>query len=151
MEAGATLPDSSDLVGAWELESWRISFSDDRPDTFPYGTDPRGYLIYSPSGRMSVTVSADGRTRMSDDNIRRAPVEEKAAAFDSFFHYGGRWRLEDDHMVHEVDIALNPNFVGTSQVRDLEWEVGRFTLVETSTTRSGATMRNQLTWRVPQP
>jgi hypothetical protein len=140
-------PTAADLVGAWELDNWRITFSDDRPDTYPYGEDAKGALIYEPSGRMAVMVSNADRPQISDPNIRRAPVEEKVAAFDSFFGYSGTWRLEDGRMVHSVQMALNPNFVGTDQVRGIEYTPGALTLIEQSTTRTGAVMRNQLAWR----
>jgi len=141
------MPERDDLVGAWELESWRISFSDGREDTFPHGADAQGQLIYDASGRMAVTVSAAGRSRVSDENIRKTPVEERSGAFDTFFHYAGRWNLGEGEVYHDVELSMNPNFVGTRQVRGVEWGEGKFTLVETSTTRSGAVMRNQLTWR----
>lgn len=141
------LPGPDDLIGAWELDNWRITFSDDRPDTYPYGEDAKGFLIYERSGRMSVMISDADRPQLSDANIRRAPVEEKVAAFDSFFGYCGTWRLEGERVVHAVELALNPNFVGTEQVRGMEYAPGRLTLIEQSTTRTGATMRNQLAWR----
>ena len=141
------IPGPDDLIGAWELDNWRITFSDDRPDTYPYGDDARGFLIYERSGRMSVTVSLATRPRLSDDNIRRAPLEEKGAAFDSFFHYCGTWHLDGERVVHSVEMALNPNFVGTDQVRGMEYTPGALRLIEQSTTRTGATMRNQLAWR----
>jgi hypothetical protein len=129
------MPAPADLVGAWELDNWRITFSDDRPDTYPYGEDAKGALIYEASGRMAVMVSNADRPAISGPNIRRAPVEEKVAAFDSFFGYSGRWRLDGDH------------FVGTDQVRGVEYTPGALTLIEQSTTRTGAVMRNQLAWR----
>ena len=140
-------PTPADLAGAWRLDNWRISFSDDRPDTYPYGEDAKGYLIYEPSGRMAVMVSNNDRPAISDANIRRAPVEEKVAAFDTFFGYCGTWALKDGQMVHSVEMSLNPNFVGTDQVRGIEYTPGALTLIEQSTTRTGAVMRNQLAWR----
>ncbi len=142
-----TLPTPDDLIGAWELDNWRITFSDDREDSYPYGETAKGFLIYERSGRMSVTVSDADRPQMSDANIRRAPIEEKGSAFDTFFHYCGTWRLDGAQVVHSVELALNPNFVGTNQVRGMEFEPGHLVLIEQSTTRTGATMRNQLTWR----
>ena len=57
---------------------------------------------------------------MAQENVRLASVEEKAAAFDSLFHYGGTWRMEGTRVIHAVDYALNPNFPGTEQVREVE-------------------------------
>ena len=141
------MPTPADLAGAWRLDSWRIAFSDDRPDSYPYGEDAQGYLIYEASGGMAVKVSNACRPAISDPNIRRAPVAEKGAAFDSFFGYAGTWRLDGDHMVHSVEMSLNPNFVGTDQVRDIEYAPGALTLIQQSTTLSGAVMRNQLAWK----
>lgn len=141
------MPTPADLAGAWRLDYWRISFSDDRPDSYPYGEDAQGYLIYEASGGMAVMVSNACRPAISDPNIRRAPVAEKVAAFDSFFGYAGTWRLEDDQMVHSVELSLNPNFVGTDQVRGIEYTPGALTLIQQSTTASGAVMRNELAWK----
>lgn len=143
------MPERDDLIGVWELESWRISYSDGREDTYPYGVEATGQLIYDASGRMAVTVSVDRRPRLSNENIRRAPQEEKAQAFDTFFHYTGRWSLGDEEVYHDIDMALNPNFVGTRQTRGIEPFPDGFILVAVSETPTGATMRNELTWWRP--
>ena len=58
--------------------------------------------------------------------------------------------MGDGEVYHDVQFSLNPNFVGTRQVRGVEWGDGKFSLVETSATRTGAVMQNKLTWRTPQ-
>lgn len=137
----------NELVGSWKLESWTITYSDGREATYPFGPDAVGTLIYSPERMMSATISRASRPRMSNENVRKAPAKEKVEAFDSFFHYTGRWRVEGDHVIHSVSESLNPNFAGTDQARRMIRDGDRLTLVAETATPGGATMRNALHWR----
>lgn len=84
---------------------------------------------------------------MSNENVRQAPMAEKAAAFDSYFHYAGTWRIDGEQVIHAVEHALNPNFVGTDQVRDMDYSGDQLILSASHRTASGAEMRNMLVWR----
>jgi len=108
----------ADLVGAWELSSWRIDYSDGRPSAFPFGEDARGLLIYSADGHMSAGISRRTRSPLGGGSTRRADPAARASAFDSYFHYQGRYRVEEGAVIHEVSAALNPDFVGSRQRRD---------------------------------
>ena len=140
-----------DLHGTWRLHDWVIDYDDGRPASFPFGADATGLLIYAADGHVSAAIGRGGRARLSRDDIRRAPEAEKAAAFDSYFHYAGTWRLEGGQVVHEVTQSLNPNFVGTVQVRDLDLQGDRLELRAVVPTLSGATMTNRLVWRRATP
>ena len=35
------------------------------------------------------------------------------------FSYSGRWRLEGDRVIHDVDMSISPDWVGTEVVRTL--------------------------------
>ena len=51
-------------------------------------------------------------------NLRCAGSKaQKSAAFDSYFHYAGPWRIEGEEVVHEVAMSLNPDMTGTEQRR----------------------------------
>ncbi len=138
-----------DLLGAWKLEGWEISYSDGRPSSHPYGDTPVGLLLYTPDGYMSATISQSDRSPMSNPNIRRAPQGEKADSFDSYFHYSGVWRIEGSKVIHSVHQALDPFFVGTDQVREMDLKDDVLVLAANVTTASGAQMHNRLTWRRP--
>jgi hypothetical protein len=120
------------LIGGWRLRSWRISYSDGRAPTFPYGQDAGGVICYTPDGWMNASIYRAGRKPLSTENVRAAPEGERLAAFDSFFNYGGRYEIKGDHVVHSVTHALNPNFVGTDQVRKMTFAAdGTLTLSAT--------------------
>ena len=90
-----------------------------------------------------------GRKPLSSESARTAPVEERLAAFDSFFSYGGRYRIEGDHVVHAVTISHNPNLVGTEQRRKMEFGAdGTLTLSATDTVPSSQVIRrHRLIWK----
>jgi hypothetical protein len=112
-----TMPRSADLVGAWRLQRWETVYEDGRR-TEPFGPGVEGLIQYTADGWMSATIMAAGRARLSGANPRNAPARERAAAFDSYFSYAGRWRLRGGVVRHDVTIALNPAMVGTPQLRD---------------------------------
>ncbi len=104
------------FIGSWELISWTIQQTG-RDDHYPFGENAQGLLIYTDDGKMSAAVSRQGRPVFDTKSVRGAPTEEQAAAFSSYFHYGGDWVLENDYVMHQVTTCLNPNFTGTNQKR----------------------------------
>ncbi len=138
-----------DLLGAWQLVGWEITYSDGRPTSYPFGRNPTGLILYTPDGYMSATISRSDRPEMSNPNVRRAPQGEKADSFDSYFHYSGTWRIEDNQVIHTVQHSLDPFFVGTDQIRTMELDGSVLVLAAEITTASGAQMHNRITWRRP--
>ena len=112
------------LLGTWHLRRWSIGYADSRADSCPFGDDASGLIIYSADGWMSACIAKAARPRMSSESVRTAPVDERLAAFESYFQYAGRYRLEQSasglQVVHEVTHSLNPNFLGTRQVRQVD-------------------------------
>jgi hypothetical protein len=143
------------LVGGWRLLRWEIGYGDGRPATLPYGADAVGLIVYAPDGFMSASIARCGRGRLSSDSVRTAPEPERLAAFESYFHYAGPYKLKRDpalptgmQVVHRVTMALNPNFVGTEQVRDVEFdESGTLTLSASDTLPGSKVARHhRLQW-----
>ncbi len=143
-------PMTTSLLGAWRLVRWQIDYDDGRPPTFPYG-DAEGLLSYTADGWMSALISQPNRARLSTGNVRAAPEAERLAAFDSFFSYAGRYEVRGTQVVHTVAHALNPNFPGTEQVRDMTFGAdGTLTLSAEDTLPGTAVRRtHRLVWRRP--
>jgi hypothetical protein len=106
------------ILGAWTLLEWVIEYPDGRR-RHPYGEDAQGRLLYTPDGQMLAAVSRAAAAPLQARVPREATVEEKAAAFDAYFSYGGRFELDGDEVLHHVEIALNPAMIGTTQRRRL--------------------------------
>lgn len=137
---------AEELIGTWSLRDWRIEYKDGRI-TRPFGADAVGQLLYSADGRMSATVSAKDRRSIDTTNVRDAAEAEKAVAFDSYFHYAGRWHLDGDVVVHTVSLALNPGFVGTAQRRSVRLEGTELELALLESLGNSQSRRHVLAWR----
>lgn len=112
-----------DLCGAWALTGWTITRADGSV-AHPFGPDATGLLCYTPGGTMSACIARAVRADWSTGTPRSAPQAERLAAFDSYFHYAGRWRVELreglPQVIHDVTHSLNPGFVGSQQVRQVD-------------------------------
>jgi hypothetical protein len=109
------------LEGTWQLESWAVGYSDRDNLTYPYGEDPQGLLLYTADGWMSASISRSDRALLPPDvSFRKLEESVRAAAFTSYFHYAGRYRVVEGDVIHYVTQSLNPNFPGTEQLRHAE-------------------------------
>lgn len=111
------------LLGTWHLVRWEIVYGDGRTPSLPYGADAAGMILYTSDGHMSACIARAGRGKLSSDSVRSAPEAQRLAAFESYFQYAGRYQVRGDagkqQVVHSVTQSLNPNFVGTQQVRNM--------------------------------
>src|ERR1700712_3830530 len=96
------------LHGSWRLPAWTIA--DGTGVRTPSGTDPPGAAV----------IAAPDRPVLPATKPSAASDAELAAAMLSFFSYAGSWHIEDQSVVHEADLSLNPAMVGTSQRREIE-------------------------------
>lgn len=110
-----------DIVGAWQLESWTIGYSNRDDFSYPFGENPQGLLMYSDDGWMSAAINRADRGRFPEDVSPRSVSQEAVvAAYNSYFHYAGRYRIIGGDIIHYVIQSLNLNFPGTEQLRHAE-------------------------------
>ncbi len=141
----------SDLVGAWELESWAIGYADRDDLSYPYGEEPRGLLMYTEDGWMSAAISRPQRQRFPEDvAFRKIPDAAKGEAFTSYFHYAGRYRVQDGDVIHYVSMSLNPNFPGTEQLRHAELD-GQTLVLSGKDMVGGVERFHSLVWHKSSP
>ena len=118
------------LDGTWHLVGWEIELAD--RVTQPFGSNPTGLIHYTADGGMSACIARADRPRWSTGNPRNAPEGERLAAFESYFHYAGTWRTEERAgrtvVIHSVTHSLNPDFVGSEQVRTVDLDGDTLTL-----------------------
>jgi len=139
----------ADLLGAWSLVDWSIHYPDGRA-TQPFGAAPRGMIIYSPDGWMSAVLMRAQRSPFGSLDMRSVGLEERARAFDEYLSYTGRWHIQDATIVHEVDLALNPQLMGTVQIRRPALSEAELTLhAEEPMMPSGDIRRHVILWRRP--
>jgi hypothetical protein len=117
----ATSDLAAGVLGTWRLEALRLRMEDTGEVVEPFGPDPRGSIIFTPDGRMMTVITASRRTPPATET-------ETAAAFRGMMAYTGRFTLERDRVVTEVDAAWNPAWEGTTQIRIFELDNDRLTL-----------------------
>jgi hypothetical protein len=110
-------------------------------------------ILYSADGHMCACIARGRRSKLSSDSVRSAPEAERLAAFESYFQYAGPYEVRggpgEQQVVHTVTHALNPNFVGTQQVRTMAFaEAGRQLTLSASDTLPGTTIarHHRLVW-----
>ncbi|MEH6587281.1 MAG: lipocalin-like domain-containing protein [Halioglobus sp.] len=140
-----------DLLGAWRLESWTVGYSDRDDLSYPYGEDPQGLLVYSGDGWMSACIARNDRALFPDNvNYRKIPDADKGEAFSSYFHYAGRYQVQEGDVIHYVTHSLNPNFPGSEQLRHAELD--GLTLVLSGKDKAGEVTRfHSLVWHRTAP
>jgi hypothetical protein len=135
------------FIGAWQLADWRIEYGDGRV-TQPFGPDPIGFIVYSGDGIMTASIAHRVRVPFGLINARDASPEQKIAAFDSYFHYAGPWRIEGDEVVHTLAMALNPDMAGTEQRRLARFDgQGGLQLSANEIAKSGLARHHVLQWQ----
>ncbi|MFE3879342.1 lipocalin-like domain-containing protein [Kitasatospora sp. NPDC059146] len=124
------------LVGGWQLDSY-LTEDDGGFREGPLGPAPRGLLIYSADGRVSVSM-------MRTDGPPAGPGR--------FMGYAGSWHIvEDDgapgtRVVHDVAVSSHPYMVGSRQLRDLTLTGDVLTLAGSAGAAGGPSERRVLTW-----
>lgn len=137
-----------DLVGSWDLEAFEVRLPGGEVLT-PMGPDARGRLMYGADGRMSATLSEAERPALSVPRLEaygKAPSAEKAAAFDAYLAYVGRYTVDGESVVHHVELASVPNIVGQAQQRHATLDGDVLTL-SYAVHGSRGTRTNILRWR----
>jgi Lipocalin-like domain len=116
-------PLNNPLLGTWHLIRWEITYGDGRAASLPFGAEATGLISYTADGTMQACIARGERPRLSSASVRSAPEAECLAAFESYFQYAGPYEIRGDaghqQVVHHVTHSLNPNFVGTQQVRNM--------------------------------
>lgn len=136
------------LVGAWRLVCWTIEYPASGRVTQPFGAAPEGLLLYAADGHMSAVMQRPGRARLSRADPNAVPDAEKATAFAGYLHYAGTWRVADGCVIHAVAIAMNPNLIGTQQVRRIVLDGERLELgAEEPLETPGQSRRHRIAWQ----
>ena len=144
---------SNPLLGTWHLVRWDITYGDGREPTLPYGDKATGMIAYTSDGFMSACIARSGRGKLSSASVRSAPEAERLAAFESYFQYAGSYEINgpvgQQQVTHRVTHSLNPNFVGTRQIRNMTFGADGGLTLSASDTLPGTDVarHHRLMWK----
>ncbi len=109
------------VVGKWKLVSYISEELGTGKKTDQLGEHPKGYLIYTPQGRMMGLVVHETRSPPKVD-------EDRINLHKYMVSYSGRYTVEGDKVVHHVDVSWDEALTGTDLVRFFKLEGDRLTI-----------------------
>ena len=117
------------IVGTWRLVSTEETMKDGTTRPFlSFGPHGEGFLMYQSNGYMCADLVNPERAKWSDPV--HLTTEEKAAAAEGTFAYCGRYEIDvnEKQIIHLPEVATNPGYVGSRQVRPFRFEGERLVL-----------------------
>ena len=110
------------FVGTWKLVSQQVTDAVTGESTSIFGANPRGTVTYTPDGHIFALITASDRKPATPaDDAQEAQLYRTASSF------SGKYTVEGPGlMAYSLDVATNPNLVGTKQQR--QWKIEGDTL-----------------------
>jgi hypothetical protein len=137
------------LLGTWELVRWESSYDDGRT-IYPMGEDAKGFILYTTDGYMSAALFRGNRPDFVTGEALTASEAEKVAGWDSYYSYGGPFRIDGDRVIHTVAHSIYPNWLGGTQVREISFE-GDHLILTTPPQKTRRGMQNsRVIWQRPK-
>jgi hypothetical protein len=109
---------SEGLIGAWTLVSVEAR-QDNGSDSVPFGDNPQGVIIFTPSGHFSLFQSRETLPKLAANDRARATPEEAAAVVEGSIAYHGRYSVDDARrsIAVRLDGSTYANLLGSAQER----------------------------------
>ena len=103
--------DNDKIVGVWKLVSYEVEVQATGKKGPVMGDHPTGYVTFTPEGRVFFVLTGEARKPAKTD-------QERAELLSTLVAYSGTYSVEGDKWTTSVEVAWNPEWVGTKQVRN---------------------------------
>ena len=129
------------IVGVWKLLSYERKLLDTGVVEKTLGENTPGYLIYTAGNHYSAVMFGGERKKPAGD----VPTAQEALTLfqTTIAGYAGSYRIEANKVIHRVDVAWTPSWIGTEQVRYFTIQ-GRNLTIETAPSRSALDGKNTI-------
>jgi len=134
------------LVGTWQMLDW-FNLDETGQKHYPLGENATGYISYSEDGFVFVHLMAADRVPFAVNDPFGGTVAEESAAIRSQITYAGPYTFKGDEVVHHVTHASHPNWVGSDQVRKVEFEGGKLVLSASGAVFQGKLVTAYVIWQ----
>lgn len=133
------------IEGQWNLVSWR-RVAGDGGESYPFGRDATGMLVYTASGGMIVMMAKAGRGKLDTHDAVGGSEAERAGAYSGYLAYFGRYEVKGSEVHHMIDRASFPNWSGELQARPFETDGTHLVLRTPPTEINGVVVVNEMSW-----
>lgn len=136
------------FIGTWNLVYYKIVKGDGSIFTYPYGKNCKGNILYTKEGRMTALLMNPKRPKFEIAHAWKGTAEEMKSAFRGYTSYAGRFEVEEDKVIHRVDMSLFPNWIGTDLVRTFQFSSDNRELLLSTTpfNAKGFLLQDVLLW-----
>jgi hypothetical protein len=149
--ADSASPAHSPIVGTWRLAAFE-SRTTGGVVRYPMGEGAQGQLIYDAGGHVSTHIMRRDRPKFVSGDRARGTDEETRLAFVGALSYWGSYRVDaaTGRIVHRIEGATFPNWIGTEQLRLFRIEGERLTITTPPMLANGDSLVTVLVWeRLP--
>jgi hypothetical protein len=105
--------DRSKVLGIWKLVSYEVETQATGQKGPVMGEHPTGYVAFLPEGRVFFVLTGEARKPAKTD-------QDRADLLNTLVAYSGTYHVEGDKWITKVDVAWNPEWVGTEQSRSFK-------------------------------
>ena len=102
--------DRAKMSGVWKLVTYELEDQATGHIEPAMGQNPTGYAIFTPEGRVMFVLTGEGRKAAKTN-------QDRAELLNTLVAYTGTYRVEGDKWITKVEVAWNPEWVGTEQTR----------------------------------
>src|SRR5215471_2721904 len=114
IRGGNAMGEPKDLLGTWTMLSWKKETLATGETVDAHGPDPVGYITYGADGRVHAIVVR--RDRPAPKTLPPTDTE-KLRLFDSMLAYSGTYTLDDEKVIHHVDVSWNQALTNIDLIR----------------------------------
>jgi hypothetical protein len=105
------------ILGEWRLVSFEAEIQATGQKEPVMGENPTGYAIFTETRALFLLTGGERKPAKT--------AQERAELLNTLVAYTGTYRLEGDEWVTTVDVAWNPEWIGTEQKRFFKLEGDR--------------------------
>jgi Lipocalin-like domain len=139
---------ASQLVGVWRLVSYTVE-REGHEDSFPFGTEPEGFLIYTPDGFVSAQLMRPGRSLFQSGDWNGGTPAEYQQAGSGYIAYCGVYEVNEEKatVTHIPSVALVPNLISKRQLRSITLSGDRLSLYAVIPIADSGPVTSRLKWQ----
>jgi lipocalin-like protein len=110
------------LIGTWRLISFELR-AEDGAVSYPFGLDPKGFLIYADDNFIACQLMEPGRPNYPAFSFDNVGIVQLAAAARGYLAYCGLFEVDESakEVHHHVQVSLTPNWIGDRQTRRINF------------------------------
>jgi hypothetical protein len=105
--------DQNAVLGTWKLVSYEVEVQSTSAKAPLMGQHPTGYGAFLPDGHVFFILTGQARKPAKTD-------KERADLLSTLVAYTGTYTVEGDKWTTHVEVAWNPAWVGTDQIRSFK-------------------------------